>query len=80
MIILVDIAKRLGAEGFDYEKSEDVFKEIKETTPQYAGITYDRIEQDGIQWPCPSEDHPGTPILHVGKFTQGKGVYGGDTC
>ena len=72
--ILVDIAKGMGAKGFDYEKSEDVFNEIKETTPQYAGITYDRIDKDGIQWPCPSEDHPGTPILHIGQFTQGKGV------
>lgn len=72
--ILVDIAKRLNAKGFDYKKSEDIFNEIRETTPQYAGITYDRIDQDGIQWPCTSEDHPGTPILHIGQFTQGKGV------
>ncbi len=37
-------------------------------TPQYAGITYAKLEGDGIQWPCPTEDHPGTPILHIDKF------------
>jgi formate dehydrogenase major subunit len=44
-------------------------------TPQYAGITYDRLERGGIQWPCPTVDHPGTPVLHIGKFTRGKGLF-----
>ena len=49
--------------------------EIASLTPQYAGITYERIEKQGLQWPVPSADHPGTPILHTEKFTRGKGLF-----
>ena len=44
-------------------------------TPSYAGISYERIEHEGIHWPCPNEEHPGTPILHREQFTIGKGVF-----
>ena len=50
-------------------------EEIRSVTPSYAGISYDRIEKNGISWPCPTEDHSGTPILHVGNFTRGKGLF-----
>lgn len=54
---------------------EALFAEIKALTPSYHGMTYERIEKElGCRWPCPAEDHPGTPILHVGKFTRGKGL------
>ena len=60
----------------DYESPEAIFREISQLTPSYAGINYERLEGEGIQWPCPSEDHPGTPYLHKdGKFTRGKGVF-----
>ncbi len=71
--ILCDVATGLGAPGFDFNSAEEVFEEIRETTPSYRGISYARIEKDGIQWPCPSEDHPGTKYLHEGKFPKGKG-------
>jgi len=59
-----------------YDKAEDIFNEIRTVTPSYAGITYRRIEEnDGIVWPCPTEDHPGTPILHIGKPAKGKGDF-----
>ena len=50
-----------------YDTVEDIFNELRTVTPSYAGITYEKIEKDGqgVQWPCPTEDHPGTPILHV---------------
>ncbi|MBW2181400.1 MAG: formate dehydrogenase subunit alpha, partial [Deltaproteobacteria bacterium] len=48
---------------------------ISTVTPSYAGITYDRIENVGIHWPCPTADHPGTPILHSETFTSGKGTF-----
>jgi hypothetical protein len=48
--------------------------EINRLTPSYAGITYDRIGDMGLQWPCPTVEHPGTPILHVGKFSRGLGT------
>jgi formate dehydrogenase major subunit/formate dehydrogenase alpha subunit len=50
-------------------------EEISSVTPSYAGITYDRIEYEGIFWPCPDIEHPGTPILHREKFTRGKGMF-----
>jgi predicted molibdopterin-dependent oxidoreductase YjgC len=50
-------------------------EEINQLTPSYKGITYQRIEKGGISWPCPDKDHPGTPVLHVGKFARGKGLF-----
>jgi predicted molibdopterin-dependent oxidoreductase YjgC len=41
----------------------------------YAGITYERLDKGGLQWPCPTEDHPGTKFLHKDKFTRGKGKF-----
>ncbi len=67
-LIVSSIANEMGAEGFAYNSAEDVFNEMRTLTPSYAGISYERIEEEGIQWPCPAEDHPGTPILHTEKF------------
>lgn len=67
--ILLDLAKRLGAgDKFQFESSEAIFNELrvasKGGTADYYGITYQKIEDNmGIFWPCPSEDHPGTPRL-----------------
>lgn len=72
--ILCEISKKLGSKEFDYKNSEEIFEEIRKTTKSYAGITYDRIDKVGLQWPCPTEDHSGTPFLHSGEFTHGKGV------
>lgn len=59
----------------DYSSPEDVFNEMRSLTPSYAGISYKRLENGGIPWPCPNENHPGTPILHVGKFSRGLGKF-----
>jgi len=48
---------------------------LRRLTPQYAGITWRRLDEGGIQWPCPDEKHKGTPILHVGRFARGKGRF-----
>ena len=58
-----------------YETSEEIFNEMASLTPSYAGMSYPRIEKDGLCWPCPTPDHPGTAILHVGKFTKGRGLF-----
>jgi formate dehydrogenase major subunit len=71
--ILCDVAKGLGASGFDYENEEEIFEEIRAATPSYRGMTYERIDKEGLQWPCPTEDHPGTKYLHKGTFPKGKG-------
>ena len=72
--IICDVATRMGYE-MNYENSEAIMKEIASLTPSYAGITYERIAHEGLHWPCPHKDHPGTPILHVDRFTSGKGVF-----
>jgi len=73
--ITCEIARRMGAEGFDFESVDDIVREINSLTPSYAGITYDRIEKEGLQWPCPDRKHPGTKYLHREKFagSTGKG-------
>lgn len=72
--ILCDLARKLGAD-WDYGSPSEIFDEIASLTPIYHGISYRRLEGWGIQWPCPSEDHPGTPYLHKEKFTRGKGKF-----
>jgi formate dehydrogenase major subunit/formate dehydrogenase alpha subunit len=72
--ITSQIATRMGYE-MQYDNSEAVFTELTDVTPSYAGITYERIDEVGLHWPCPSADHPGTPILHSQQFTRGKGVF-----
>jgi len=72
--ILSELSTKLGY-AMHYESAEDIMKEINSLTPSYAGITYDRIEKTGLQWPCPNATHPGTPILHIGKFTRGLGLF-----
>jgi formate dehydrogenase major subunit len=71
--ITCEIGTRMGFE-MKYQNSEEIFEEIRTVTPSYAGITYERINEEGIPWPCPNIEHPGTPILHIGKFTRGKGM------
>ncbi len=68
------IATRMGYE-MNYASSEEIFTEIAKVTPSYAGITYARIDDVGLHWPCPTADHPGTPILHGQQFTRGKGLF-----
>jgi len=72
--IICDIAARMGYE-MTYENSHEIFKEIAAVTPSYRGITWERIDKVGLHWPCPDENHPGTPILHTAQFTRGKGMF-----
>ncbi len=72
--IISSIAKAMGIQGFDFKNSKDVFEDIRKATASYKGITYDRIDKVGIQWPCPTESHPGTKFLHKGVFARGKGL------
>ena len=72
--IICELSKRMGYH-MDYGSPSEIMEEIRTVTPSYAGITYERIEKEGIPWPCPSEDHPGTPILHLERFARGKGLF-----
>ena len=73
--IIKELAEKLGL-GWQYTEPAHIFQEIVQLTPSYAGISYERLEQEGgLQWPCPTADHAGTPYLHEGAFTRGKGVF-----
>lgn len=72
--ILCELSTRLGY-PMSYNSPEEIFEEMRSLTPSYAGITYERIDKTGIPWPCPTEDHPGTPILHKDKFSRGLGLF-----
>ena len=60
---------------WNYADASAVWDEIAALTPTMAGISHERLNPDGLQWPCPSPDHPGTPILHKEKFTRGLGRF-----
>ena len=51
------------------------FAELTRCWPAMAGMSYERLEQGGLQWPCPDENHPGTPILHEQGFPVGKAKF-----
>jgi predicted molibdopterin-dependent oxidoreductase YjgC len=55
---------------------EEIFDEMTALTPKsYAGMSYARLGLDGLQWPCPDVNHPGTPILHAQQCTRGRGKF-----
>ena len=72
--ILSAIATKMGY-PMEYASAEAIMEEIRTVTPSYAGITYERIEKEGIQWPCPNTDHPGTRFLHKDRFSRGRGLF-----
>jgi predicted molibdopterin-dependent oxidoreductase YjgC len=58
-----------------YGDAGEIFDEMASLTPSYGGMSFDRIDEVGLQWPCPSDDHPGTRFLHEGRFTRGPGAF-----
>lgn len=88
--IITDLARRTigqmgaadGADGtgalrrWQYGSPADVWQEMREVTPDFNGISYARLEQeDGVHWPCPAADHPGTPYLFADRFPSGRGRF-----
>jgi formate dehydrogenase alpha subunit len=71
--IICDLSTRLGY-PMKYGSAQEIFEELRKVTPSYAGMTYERLEKAGLQWPCPTEEHPGTMFLHKDRFTRGKGM------
>jgi formate dehydrogenase alpha subunit len=72
--VIQELSSRFGY-PMDYESPAAVMEEIARVTPSYGGITYDRLEGEGLQWPCPNGEHPGTKFLHKDRFTRGKGLF-----
>ncbi len=73
--IMQELGKRLGVD-LKFRSAHATWEDMRRSGTIMGGITYDRIRNIGIQWPCPTVEHPGTPILHLnGKFTRGKGLF-----
>ncbi len=73
--IFIDLMNRM---GYPQPKltPEEIMDEIASVTPSFAGISHRRLDREGgLQWPCTDKKHPGTPIMHVGKFTRGLGWF-----
>ena len=72
------VCRKLGMDEsqFSYGHPKEIFDEMAGLTPIISGITYDRLDAEGgIQWPCPTSDHPGTPILYEDSFPRGLGKF-----
>lgn len=68
-------ANAMGA-GWTYTHPSQIMEEIAMTTPSFAGVTYDKIEEMGsVQWPCNEKAPEGTPLMHVDGFVRGKGKF-----
>lgn len=71
--IVCAVAREMGAgELFPFSSSEEIWNEVRAVWPNAGGITYPRIAERGLQWNCPTEDHPGTEFLHAESFALGK--------
>ena len=77
--IFTEVMRRMGYDQPHLSASE-IMDEISRVTPSFGGITHARLDSAqvggrGLQWPCLNAEHPGTPIMHVGKFSKGTGSY-----
>jgi len=72
--ITAGISTKMGY-PMNYSSAKEIFEEMAKVTPSYAGISYERIEKEGIQWPCPTAEHQGTKFLHKDRFSRGLGLF-----
>lgn len=72
--IVCQVSTKMGY-PMSYDCANQIMDEIASLTPIYGGMSFDRIETVGLQWPCLDKEHPGTKYLHKGKFTRGKGKF-----
>jgi predicted molibdopterin-dependent oxidoreductase YjgC len=74
--IIMELGRRLGCPGMDFDTDAEIMEEICLLTPIYGGMHYDRLEKShGLQWPCWNRDHTGTKFLHKYYFARGKGRF-----
>ncbi|MDK2126838.1 formate dehydrogenase subunit alpha [Parachitinimonas caeni] len=70
--IIQTLAQRMGHQtGFDFDGPEAIWNEVRQLWPAGAGLSYARLEHESLNWPCPDEAHPGTPVLHIDRFASG---------
>ncbi|UCC16628.1 MAG: molybdopterin-dependent oxidoreductase, partial [Dehalococcoidales bacterium] len=73
--IICQLAQKMGKDGFAFNTPSNIMAEAASLAPIYGGISYDRLEDSGIQWPCPDKQSEGTPVLHNEGFIGGKGQF-----
>jgi predicted molibdopterin-dependent oxidoreductase YjgC len=73
-LIIMELSNRMGYK-MSYPHTVEIFREIGQAWPALAGMSYARLEDGGLQWPCPTPEHPGTPYLFKGGFPRGKGRF-----
>ncbi|MEN6395882.1 MAG: formate dehydrogenase subunit alpha [Methanoregula sp.] len=74
-MIFAELAQKMGLKGFDWKTGEDVWNDLRACTPSMFGCTYEKMEKpESVHWPCPTVEHPGTPILHKEKFSAADGL------
>ncbi len=72
--ILCDVATRMGY-PMTFSSPAEIMEEVSRVTPSFTGVHYWRLERgEQLHWPVKADDHPGTPILHIGQFTRGKAL------
>ncbi len=67
--ITCQLGQKMGKTGFDFDAPFQIMEEIASLVPIYGGISYERLEDSGLHWPCPDKESEGTPVLHTGTFT-----------
>ncbi len=72
--VIAELSRRMGYE-MNCSSPEGVFEELGSLWPALEGISYTRIESQGVQWPCPTKNHPGTEYLYKGGFPRGRAVF-----
>jgi len=72
--ILCEVGTRLFGEGFEFDTPEEVFEELREVCPIYHGMTYDRLGEDGVHWPCYEPGDEGDPFLYEDSFDTESGL------
>ncbi|MDO9071568.1 MAG: molybdopterin-dependent oxidoreductase, partial [Deltaproteobacteria bacterium] len=71
-----ELSSRMGY-PMNYGSGEDIFNEMASLTPAFGGMTFARLNEKGLCWPCPTQDHPGTQYLHKDRFSRGLGMFHG---
>src|SRR5690606_36672838 len=60
---------------WQFASTAEIMEELIQVTPIYGGMRHARLAGEGLTWPCPTLDHPGTPILHTQSFSRGLGKF-----
>ncbi len=72
--IIQELSRRMGYD-MSYGSPSEIMDEVALVAPIYGGVSFSRLESEDLRWPCRDADHPGTKILHQGRFSRGRGVF-----